>query len=678
MAVLLLSASRGLAIAPSGPWDAFNYSPANRTVVAVNIHSTNGTVDGASGLVNNTAGSATLSGSGSYVVLDFGKEVGGRISLDVVNSTSSSAFSLSFTESPLFISPTESDDSSGMSSTFTADGVLSVPAPLVAGTYTQPAALLRGGFRYLTIVSNSDDNLTISNVALNITFASHWTTPLTDYTGYFSAQDTSGFHDVDFLNKLWYGGAYTVQTNTIDASQGRTWPLSAAQGWGNNATLGPVTGPVLVDGAKRDRTVWAGDMGISSNTQLVSTNDLLPLKNSLLVMFSTQNPSDGSLASAGPPLLATGSYTYICWTLIGAHNYHLFSGDLDFVQTVWANYTYAVAFLESQVDSTGLADVSPSFASDWGRDGGAGHNSAANALLYKTLVGSADLASKLGNTTLAAAYAANASSLKTAFNTVLWDATAGMYRDNDATSMHPEDGNSLAVLYNLTQSAEQNRNISEGLTAFWTDIGPVTPELADTIIPFVGGFELQAHFIAGNGSRALDLMRKEWGYMLYTNTSVQSTMLEGYTTNGSLYYRGAGYGFDQAYTSHSHGWSTGPTFALSFYLLGLQLQSAQGATWSVAPVLSGLNAAEGGYETGLGWFGVSWIVSNTTSTVTLQVSTPNGTNGTVALPGTGALTVDGTAVPASATSGLVEVGGGNHTVARSLVAGVVYYHLRYN
>lgn len=45
---------------------------------------------------------------------------------------------------------------------------------------------------------------------------------------------------------------------------------------------------------------------------------------------------------------------------------------------------------------------------------------------------------------------------------------------------------------------------------------------------------MQAHFIAGNGSRALDLMRKEWGYMLYTNISVQSTMLEGYTTNGSL------------------------------------------------------------------------------------------------------------------------------------------------
>lgn len=97
---------------------------------------------------------------------------------------------------------------------------------------------------------------------------------------------------------------------------------------------------------------------------------------------------------------------------------------------------------------------------------------------------------------MAATYAANATALKTAYNTLLWDANAGMYKDNDNTTLHPEDGNSLAVLYNLTQSADQNTNISQGLTAFWTDIGPVTPELADTIIPFVGGFEVRLHACA--------------------------------------------------------------------------------------------------------------------------------------------------------------------------------------
>jgi hypothetical protein len=32
----------------------------------------------------------------------------------------------------------------------------------------------------------------------------------------------------------------------------------------------------------------------------------------------------------------------------------------------------------------------------------------------------------------------------------------------------------------------------------------------------------------------MDLLRREWGYMLNTNLSVQSTLLEGFTANGSL------------------------------------------------------------------------------------------------------------------------------------------------
>ena len=49
-----------------------------------------------------------------------------------------------------------------------------------------------------------------------------------------------------------------------------------------------------------------------------------------------------------------------------------------------------------------------------------------------------------------------------------------------------------------------------------------------------GDPQLQAHFASRNDERAMDLLRREWGYMLYTNLSVQSTLLEGFTANGSL------------------------------------------------------------------------------------------------------------------------------------------------
>jgi hypothetical protein len=106
----------------------------------------------------------------------------------------------------------------------------------------------------------------------------------------------------------------------------------------------------------------------------------------------------------------------------------------------------------------------------------------------------------------------------------------------------------------------------------------------------------------------------------------------------------------------------GPTPAMTFYLLGIQPTSAQGATWSIAPVLSGLPAAQGGMSTGLGFFGVNWVVNSTT--LSLALETPAGTQGAVTLPGTGPLTVDGQVQ--DDVSGQVELAGGNHTITRAM------------
>ncbi|KAK7037884.1 glycoside hydrolase family 78 protein [Favolaschia claudopus] len=655
----ICTATLSAALAPPGPWDSFNYAPDSKIVKPVTVRTVSGTVQGANGLVENSEAQATFSGDGSYVVLDWGKEVGGILSLTIDSADPSSQFSLSFTESPLFISPFKSDDSVNVIYTQDADGVQTFGPSLQTGLLRQTIGQQRPGFRYSTIVSNNDAPLTISNISLEITFMPHRDN-LRAYGGYFYAPDP-GFHDEDFLTKLWYAGAYTVQTNTIDSQQARR---NGNKGWSNDASGGPVNGPILVDGAKRDRNVWPGDCGIASHTEFVALDDLLPTKNALTVMFTTQDSNSGELGYSGPPNNARGSDTYNAWSLIGTHNYYLYTGDLDFVKFVWANYTKAVAFLESQVDSTGLANVPQGLANDWGRDGGAGHNSVFNALLYRTLVTASDLATQLGDTALASGYLTNATLLKRAYNALLWDESAGMFRDNDSPdSHHPQDGNSVAVLFNLTTSASQNEQISEGLTQYWTPIGPLSPELADTIIPFIGGFEVQAHFIAAQGERAIDLLEKEWGYMLYTNISVESTLLEGFTANGSLGYRAAsGYDFDHSYTSHAHGWSTGPTPALTFHVLGIQLSTAQGATWRIAPVLSGLPSAEGGLTTGLGFFSVKW--ASESGTLTLTVDTPEGTKGVVRVPGHGSITVDD--VVQDTQGDEVELSGGKHIITRSV------------
>ncbi|THH04410.1 hypothetical protein EW145_g5548 [Phellinidium pouzarii] len=628
----------------SGPWDAFSYATDSRTVRPTSVFKTEGSVLNAIGLIS-PAGEATLQSNGSWVVLDFEKEVGGLISMDISPSSNASAFSLSFTESSMFISPFTSDDSSASSANESYDGVLRVPAPLPNGFWTQPADRLRGGFRFLTIVSNDDAPITISNVSCFLSFSPH-VQNLSDYSGYFSAKDPF-FHDEDFLTKIWYAGAYTVQTNVIAVNEGRD-PFVQSPGWENNATIG-IEGPVIVDGAKRDRDIWPGDMGIAVPTQFVSTNDLLPSRNSLAYIISLTDPTTGALPFCGPPLCdinGTKSDTYHAWTLIGVYNYYLYTGDIDWLQGIWTNYTKALQFLENKAQPSGLINITDT--ADWARSDRGGVDSEGNALYYQKNIEA-----------LASAWSANATALKTAFNKAFWSDERGMYTDNATTTFVPQDANALAVVFNLT-TLEQAKSISLGLTKNWNEFGAVAPEAPDTIAPFIGGFELQAHFISGNDARALDLLHREWGYMLYTNLSVQSTLLEGYTANGSLGYRSAiGYNYDSSYTSHAHGWSTGPTSALTFYVLGLQVTSPRGATWALSPHFSGLNAAEGGFTTPLGWFGVSWEVKDN-AIISMVVSTPVGTQGTVTIPGieTG-LQVDG---GTTQHGWPVSVSGGSHTI----------------
>ena len=94
--------------------------------------------------------------------------------------------------------------------------------------------------------------------------------------------------------------------------------------------------------------------------------------------------------------------------------------------------------------------------------------------------------------------------------------------------------------------------------------------------------------------------------------------------------------------------------------MGIGITSPQGQTWTIAPILSGLESAEGGLETGLGWFGVKWNVKK--NILTIEISTPRVTSGTVTLPGTGEITVNGRL----GSGGAIELRGGDHVLTRRL------------
>jgi hypothetical protein len=129
----------------------------------------------------------------------------------------------------------------------------------------------------------------------------------------------------------------------------------------------------VTDGAKRDREVWPGDMSVALPSIFVSTNDLDSVKNSLNSLLALQNTTTGQLPYAGYPFSSLGavSFTYHLYSLIGVSYYYQYTGDVEYLQSVWHHFTAGMAWSLSYVDDTGLMNVTTPL--DWLRVGMGGH-----------------------------------------------------------------------------------------------------------------------------------------------------------------------------------------------------------------------------------------------------------------------------------------------------------------
>ena len=204
-------------------------------------------------------------------------EVGGIVTVEYT-STGAGSLGIAFTEAKNYIGEW-SDSSNG--DFMGPDGALYGNITMAgSGTYVMPTIRLRGGFRYMTafLVTNGTTTVNVTDVSLEIGFQPTWSN-LQAYQGYFHSND-------ELLNRIWYSGAYTLQTDSVPVDTGRQVPFLVT-GWANNATLGPGD-TIIVDGAKRDRAVWPGDMGVAVPSTFYSIGDLTSVQNGLQTMYNTQ------------------------------------------------------------------------------------------------------------------------------------------------------------------------------------------------------------------------------------------------------------------------------------------------------------------------------------------------------------------------------------------------------
>lgn len=398
--------------------------------------------------------------------------------------------------------------------------------------------------------------------------------------------------------------------------------------------------PVLLDGAKRDRDVWSGDMGVSASNDFYTTDADAYVRDSLELLGSYQGAS-GDAAGQADPTAGLGTFpndsefystSYSMEEVNNIATYYLFTGDLDFVRSEWPMITRELAYDRSLLDARGLVVTNTADGMDWDYYDGAkvGEVTAYNDIYFETLKDAAMMASALGMGTQATTLSQEQAALGSAINQYLFNPATDLYvLSNLQPDAVAQDANSLAVDYAVAPAARDTAIMDSLYKALpTTKFGPLpySPNIGyrSAISPYVTDQEVEANFDSGNVGPAMSILRTVWGHMDAPGPDFTGADWELVGSKGN-----PGFG---SFTSLAHGWASGATADLSAYVLGVQPVSAGFKTWLVQPSAGSLSWVEGNVPTPHGTIAVRWAQDRTKSRFALQVSAPSGTNGTISVP----------------------------------------------
>lgn len=505
-------------------------------------------------------------------------------------------------------------------------------------------------------------DVTINSISLNYT--AFIGTPDT-FKGWFECSDEQ-------LSQFWFDAAYTndMVIDTFRAND--TDPRGAA----SPSLIGKL---VIFDGAKRDRDPYVGDLAVSARTAYL-THDVAVAAANVLADLADHQRSDGWIPPASINNYTLPLFDYPLHWVICSYDLLVYTGDTAYARKYYTTLQNVLNNWYPSVTNTttSLLDKDVGGASSYGdyaflpRTGTITYY---NALYVLALKYAANIATFLGShDDDATEWNQRAEAVSAAINTYLWDSSTGAYLDSlsDAVS-HPQDGNSISVLASVSstdQASSLLAYLDTKAVAYgnpFYDNDSIGAGFSERVYAFISYFEIQARFLAGSGSTALDQIRRTYGWMSTNDPTI--TFWEGVGSGGAMYEGG--------YTSAAHGWSTGVLPALTNFVLGVIPTGPGFQTWTIKPIPGDVTWAQGVVPTPQGSLSVYWTVASTSPLFNLEISTPSGTQGDVSVPVTdesNTVSLDGTSVwngqavgssGASYTDGYVTVTvtGGNHTIA---------------
>jgi hypothetical protein len=627
--VLANPAAAALPTWPANPnWQSLVPGPSSDDVRPVSVVRTQGSVTNPGALTQGTGTTVMTVPSGGQpaaIVLDFGKEVGGTPYITVSASTPSGSTSntvrVSTSEALRFLTTTSGafTNDNGSQINFTVTG---------AQRYTGG---LRGGFRFAAVELRTPG--TVSLTAMGLNFRAYRAGP-DRYQGWFMSSD-------DQLNRMWYAGAYTTQMDMV--------PTGVASCF---------TQPVIFDGAKRDRAIWSGDLMITNPVAQLSlgSNSVPYVKGSINSIMNLQ-AANGRLTSA-VGFRGCGAFdyavTYSAYSAIIAIQYYRYTGDTTYIASLLPRLEAATAYHATRLSSNGLIVTNDP---DYWQTTQSGEVTEYSLAYYELLQNMIWLEGRVGTPARVNEYTSKATALRTAINTRLWNASAGLYQHtNSRPNVFPLDANMNAVRLGVAP-AERVPGILSYFRTRWQEhgsqISQPSPSMTDpyghSIEPLNNTWEVMARMQADDTVGALDLLRRLWGLQVDPNSGFYTgTFWEFVLSNGLP---------DRGFDSLAHAWGAGPTQILTESVLGATAVNPGYSTWQVKPHQASLAWAQGQIPAANGSLTVRWA-QDTTGQFHLEVSSPAGTSGEVWVPLASATSVS-TALTAGATfirrSGLYDV-----------------------
>ncbi|KAJ8112278.1 hypothetical protein OPT61_g5315 [Boeremia exigua] len=384
-----------------------------------------------------------------------------------------------------------------------------------------------------------------------------------------------------------------------------------------------------IDGAKRDRACFGGDLYVMGRSIAYSTMTFDAIAGSIELLTSHQT-KDGYLGNLcpiqapvhssdeEPPTYAFYSLSYALLLVVAIKDYWLHTGDevgrSRCLQPIAKLMTYTERLLDQ-----GVVVAPPSLSMHWFPLGGPvfGASSAVNNAYYEALQAMSILTV---DTATREKYVMQAHKLKINMLRHFYDPITGIYRLDKSLPVSGvcQDVKAHAMTLDIipphSRDLEQLTDPDSGYPRAFRGLGHW--DVANVVSPYASGYAVEALFARDRGVEAVRLIERVWGPMAdTTNPNYSGGHWEALKIDGTPH------GHD---TSLMHGWSTWPVSLMPQYLAGLQPLEPGWKRISVAPILADLTEIKCTLNTVAGIIGVEIDIDQAEGHGTLRIMAPYG------------------------------------------------------